>query len=146
MQVGAPRELYDRPGNAHVARFFGDNNLIEGRVLGVSARHARVETPLGVLGARCGPGITPGDTVLLAIRPEKICLLAPGQTPGAEDLLVSGSIGHSGFAGPLTQLLVTPDAAPSLTLSVKRLSDFAPGVQGPVRLCWPVADAWVVPA
>lgn len=35
LQVGPPRELYDRPRSAFVARFLGDANLIEGSRLGM---------------------------------------------------------------------------------------------------------------
>ncbi|MES2794082.1 MAG: ABC transporter ATP-binding protein [Planctomycetota bacterium] len=36
LQVGTPRELYDRPLSPFVARFLGDANLIEGRRLGMN--------------------------------------------------------------------------------------------------------------
>ena len=45
LQLGSPTEVYYRPRSEFVARFFGDNNLIEGR-LGVGGA---VETPLGAL-------------------------------------------------------------------------------------------------
>jgi len=35
LQVGSPRELYERPRNAFVARFLGEANLIEGSRLGM---------------------------------------------------------------------------------------------------------------
>lgn len=36
LQVGTPRELYDRPRSSFVARFLGDANLIKGARLGMS--------------------------------------------------------------------------------------------------------------
>ncbi len=38
LQVGPPRELYDRPRSSFVARFLGDANLIEGAQLGMTPK------------------------------------------------------------------------------------------------------------
>lgn len=38
LQVGPPRELYNRPRNAFVARFLGDANLIEGTRIGANPK------------------------------------------------------------------------------------------------------------
>lgn len=151
MQVGAPRDLYDRPGNAHVARFFGENNLIAGHVTAVSGSIATVKTPLGALPGHCDPaqGFSSGDKVLLAIRPEKIRLLTAGTANPALDTTIPGQIAGSGFAGPLTQLHFTPDAAPDLMIAVKRLSDAraaASAAQVAARASWSLADTWVVRA
>ena len=151
MQVGAPRDLYDRPGNAHVARFFGENNLIAGHVTGVSGSIATVETPLGALAGHCDPaqGLADGDKVLLTIRPEKIRLLPAGAPSPALETTIPGQIARSGFAGPLTQLHLCPDAAPDLMISVKRLSDAsaaASAAQVSARASWSTADTWVVRA
>jgi len=151
VQVGAPRDLYDRPGSAHVARFFGENNLIAGHVTGVSGSIAKVETALGVLAGHCDPaqGYVGGDAVLLTIRPEKIRLLPAGAPSPALETTIPGQIARSGFAGPLTQLHLCPDAAPDLMISVKRLSDAsaaASAAQVSARASWSTADTWVVRA
>jgi len=151
VQVGAPRDLYDRPGSAHVARFFGENNLIAGHVTGVSGSIAKVETALGVLAGHCDPaqGYVGGDAVLLTIRPEKIRLLPVGAPSPALETTIPGQIARSGFAGPLTQLHLCPDAAPDLMISVKRLSDAsaaASAAQVSARASWSTADTWVVRA
>jgi len=151
VQVGAPRDLYDRPGSAHVARFFGENNLIAGHVTGVSGSIAKVETALGVLAGHCDPaqGYVGGDAVLLTIRPEKIRLLPVGAPSPALETTIPGQIARSGFAGPLTQLHLCPDAAPDLMISVKGLSDAsaaASAAQVSARASWSTADTWVVRA
>ncbi|MGQ7247671.1 ABC transporter ATP-binding protein [Halomonas sp. V046] len=64
-QVGPPREVYERPANAFVARFMGHDNLYP-----VSARDGnRLTTELGVLEAEEG-----GTGDLLLIRPETLDL------------------------------------------------------------------------
>ncbi|ABE58552.1 ABC transporter ATP-binding protein [Chromohalobacter israelensis] len=75
-QVGAPREVYERPVNAFVARFMGHDNLYP-----ISNRQGgRLTTALGTLTAE-----DPGDGELLLIRPETLDLL-PGKVEGDNHL------------------------------------------------------------
>jgi len=69
LQVGSPEEIYDRPGGRFVADFIGEANILEATVV-ASGRYrlaagVEVETPGG--GA-------PGQTVALAVRPERAVL------------------------------------------------------------------------
>ncbi|MCK2041733.1 ABC transporter ATP-binding protein [Chromohalobacter salexigens] len=75
-QVGAPREVYERPVNAFVARFMGHDNLYT-----ISARKSdRLITALGELTAEDA-----GNGELLLIRPETLDLL-PGAVEGPNHL------------------------------------------------------------
>ncbi len=79
LQVGTPREIYEHPENRFVADFIGETNFITGRLLEVNARVGRVSlganlTLQGSLGESWHG--RPGDEVTLAVRPEKISLLA----------------------------------------------------------------------
>ncbi|MGM0536314.1 MAG: ABC transporter ATP-binding protein [Pseudomonadota bacterium] len=75
-QVGSPREVYEHPVNAFVARFMGHDNLYP-----VTARQGqRLTTPLGELAAEGG-----GEGSLLLIRPETLDLL-PGEVAGDNHL------------------------------------------------------------
>ncbi|WP_458527418.1 ABC transporter ATP-binding protein [Onishia taeanensis] len=90
-QVGAPREIYERPANAFVARFMGHANLFP--IL--SRDGARLTTALGTLTAELD-GTQPrapraGD--LLLLRPETIDLLPPDQA------------GPNGLSGRVTDRL-----------------------------------------
>ena len=151
MQIGAPRDLYDRPGSAHVARFFGDNNLIGGRILSVAGGRATLDTPLGRLVACCDPtsGLAGGDSAFLAIRPEKIRILSREHPCQDDATAIAVTIARKEFAGPLTHLSFVPDAAPTILLSAKRLSDemalLSLGEPG-LRACWGISDTWVVRA
>ncbi|MBK9082048.1 MAG: ABC transporter ATP-binding protein [Rhizobiales bacterium] len=71
-QIGAPTEIYERPATRFVAEFVGDINLVEGRVAGVEAGLARIDTPLGALTAQCA--LPAGARATLAIRPERLLL------------------------------------------------------------------------
>ncbi|PWR24155.1 ABC transporter ATP-binding protein [Zavarzinia aquatilis] len=77
-QLGAPRALYDAPETRFVADFLGKSNFIEGKVTGIDAGIATLDTADGpvvhALGTRPA-GI--GDSLLLALRPQKL-MLGPG--------------------------------------------------------------------
>jgi ABC-type Fe3+/spermidine/putrescine transport system ATPase subunit len=137
-QVGTPKEVYYAPRTAFVSGFFGDNNLIDGRM----GEGGIVETPLGRV-ATGDAAIPPGGPARLAVRPERIAL-------GAADtgLAWSGCIAEIVFVGAMTHLMVRPDAEPGRTLLVKLAS--GPSVQGlaagdAVSLSVAPSDVAVVP-
>lgn len=70
VQIGASRDIYNRPVDLDAARFFCDLNEIEARVKG-----GRVETPVGTFPA---PGKADGARAIVAIRPQSIRLKPPG--------------------------------------------------------------------
>ncbi len=65
LQIGRPREVYSRPSNLFVAQFFGEMNLISGKVAGTGI----VDSPFGRLLCAIPPGCGNGREVILAIRP-----------------------------------------------------------------------------
>ncbi len=76
IQVGTPLDLYNHPGNALVARFLGDVNLIQGQVEGPGGRgEIVVRTPIGRLITQANLGmLAAGSPVTLAIRPEALAI------------------------------------------------------------------------
>ncbi|MFB3817638.1 MAG: ABC transporter ATP-binding protein [Candidatus Methylomirabilales bacterium] len=85
LQVGRPKELYERPAARFVADFIGTNNMIEGTVRAVEpeARRLRAETPLGEILALHENRLQAGDRCLLCIRPENAYVSAEGRVPSA---------------------------------------------------------------
>jgi iron(III) transport system ATP-binding protein len=73
VQLGRPRELYERPRTRFVADFVGTNNLIPGRVAALEGDVAVVETALGLLRSRAGE-IAVGQPCTVAVRPENLTL------------------------------------------------------------------------
>jgi spermidine/putrescine ABC transporter ATP-binding subunit len=96
-QVGAPRDLYQRPDNRFVADFIGVNNLIDGTVRAVEASGARalVDTPAGALRAQTSGGLQAGETCVLCVRPENVELGVLGATENA----VRGKIAFAAYLG-----------------------------------------------
>jgi spermidine/putrescine transport system ATP-binding protein len=81
LQVGPPREIYNRPLNRFVADFIGETNFLPARAEGGVLRLLTGE----LLGEGEGQG-----AVSVAIRPEQIRLTAPAE-PGAIPATVEGA-------------------------------------------------------
>jgi len=75
VQVGEPREVYEAPNTRFVADFVGSVNLIEGTVDMAAPDALRIQTrdagPVLVLPQ---PGLTRGQAVTVALRPERIAI------------------------------------------------------------------------
>ena len=86
-QVGAPRDVYARPRSPFVAEFIGEINFIEGTVADLGPPSV-VDTALGRVLASAGPeGLSPGERVLCAVRPEAVSLAGDAADAGAANVL-----------------------------------------------------------
>lgn len=82
VQSGAPTEIYDTPRTRFVAEFLGTANILPGTVTGAAGPGWTVDLDAGGTGVARGPaGVTPGQRVLLAVRPERLRIGAA--EPGA---------------------------------------------------------------
>ena len=68
VQVATPAEIYERPNSRWVADFIGEVTLIEGRFAGAWRR----SRPRSAACASPTTSAAPGETVWLALRPEKL--------------------------------------------------------------------------
>jgi putative spermidine/putrescine transport system ATP-binding protein len=114
-QLGRGDEVYEAPATRFVAEFVGTSNVISG------------EAARAIL----------GTDATVAIRPEKIRLVGPGEAVGAGDVSVTGTVREIVYAGAETRVVV--DAA-GVTLSALLLNvgTHAPELQrgDTVTLCW----------
>lgn len=78
-QLAPPDDLYERPENAFVAQFIGENNKLNGKVIGKEGAHVVVELDGGMtskaLAVNCGDV---GERTVLSIRPERVTLSKNG--------------------------------------------------------------------
>ena len=72
LQVGPPKELYERPRTRFVADFVGTNNLVAGEVLERRDQELIVRTDVGDL--RAIPNGAVAGRCVLAIRPENVAI------------------------------------------------------------------------
>ncbi|WP_336512466.1 ABC transporter ATP-binding protein [Roseomonas haemaphysalidis] len=136
VQQGSPAQLYEAPRSRFVADFLGKANFIAGRAEpdggGIRAGATRVAL---------APGARPpaGALVLLALRPEKVALLSPGQ--GA-DTVVDGTVERWSYLGSGFSLVVaTADLGPLRAILPAWNAPFAPAEGLPVRLGWAAGAA-----
>jgi spermidine/putrescine transport system ATP-binding protein len=107
-QCGTPEEVYETPASVFAAGFIGTSNLMAGTYDGQAVSVcAELRIPLAD-----GHGLTGGDQVSVAIRPEKIWLseLTPAMVQ------VPATVVASSYHGATTQYLV--EVAPGVTLTV----------------------------
>lgn len=113
-QIGAPHELYDAPANRFVARFMGETNLIEGKVVS-SGNPVVVETTLGKFNvAPPGTPLEEGAAICCSVRPEKFaCLENAGTAPNT----IIGKIEEVFFLGDHEQYRVATAAGDVLQVT-----------------------------
>ena len=133
-QIGAPRDIYDRPRNAFVASFLGASNFVDGVVVGAEPGSIIVETAAGrtsVVGGRPA-----GERVRIAVRPERLRMGrsdAQGLPARVRDIV---------YRGPVTHFYMDSAAGPLLAYQQNaRAGDWAIGDE--VRCAWD-ADSAVV--
>ena len=79
VQVGSPRELYDRPASRYVADFVGKSNFFPGTVSAVEAGRTTLAAAGGRMIAGTAPvGFAVGQTATASLRPEQIVLARKG--------------------------------------------------------------------
>jgi spermidine/putrescine transport system ATP-binding protein len=139
-QVGDGRTVYDRPETPFVASFVGENNGLAGAVGAVNDGVATVETALGALAGRAGPGLVVGAPATLFIRPEALKLAAPGATPD-----LTAAVGAAAFEGSFTHVALRASNGQPLTMTLGRgdeIDGLAPGAK--VGIKFASADALVL--
>ncbi|WP_414448555.1 ABC transporter ATP-binding protein [Burkholderia sp. 22PA0099] len=90
LQVGTPRELYEQPASARVARFIGHSTILSGRVVATD----RVDVGFATLCAATGAH-REGDAVELLLRPEHV---QADPAPGGVNL-IRGACGEVRYFG-----------------------------------------------
>jgi ABC-type Fe3+/spermidine/putrescine transport system ATPase subunit len=150
LQVASSAEIYKRPGSAFVARFLGDANLIDARVVAVDATACVVEL-LGsgaTMGAAipCGAAIRVGDSVQMVARPEALIVRSDSNI-GAFPLLVQGRLCTRRFVGQDILAVVSTDVGADVNIRERpggQLEQLSPG--SPVSVVWRAPEeASVVP-
>jgi putative spermidine/putrescine transport system ATP-binding protein len=117
-QIGTPAEVYEHPVTQFVAGFVGTSNVISGEA---------AKTVFGEAGT-------------FSVRPEKIRVTAPDDSPAADETSSLGVISKVIYLGPETRLLVDLDGGGQLSVMQQNLnteSSQALALEGQkVRLTW----------
>jgi putrescine transport system ATP-binding protein len=97
VQVATPSEIYEQPNSRWVADFIGDVNLIEGQVAEKTPAVTTVATTSAGSIRAAASDAKPGDTVAVALRPEKIRI--GREVPPASMNAVEGEVTAIGYLG-----------------------------------------------
>jgi putrescine transport system ATP-binding protein len=144
VQVAPPAEIYEQPLNRWVAGFIGDVNLFEGQVALQDVDGVAVDSAAGRLRVSSSDSVSLGDTVWIAVRPERIRLvpMRPGDTAPAGNA-IAGRVSDIGYLGGVSVYQVAlPDGrnVKATLASTTRLTERPIGLDDAVWLNWP-ADA-----
>ena len=141
-QIGTADEIYDRPKTRYVADFVGQISFLPARVSARDGEWTVVESMGRTRRGRGDATATLGRDVALALRPERLRVVADGTVPAGNDSL-SGTVTGVRFIG--SRHIVTVDAGDGV-LVVAEMSRNEPPCDPGTRatVCWNPADAIVL--
>ena len=149
VQLGSPEELYEFPSTRFVAGFIGKSNFISGRVTGVDGGQFTLAAESGIeLRVPRSEVAQIGDTVTVAVRPEKVIFFEdffqPGDKPPGwnvvpgvvREFIYLGDLRHYeiGLPGDVTFLVQIPSRPGVASWSSGRKAD----------ICWKYEDGRLV--
>src|SRR5262252_2813163 len=144
VQAATPAEIYEQPRSRWVAEFVGDINLIEGVVSEAGAGEVMITDRVGRR-YRVAANIAVGSQIFIALRPEKIRILATPAPPDAPNAM-HGRIWDIGYLGGVSIYKVRLDdgfIVKASVANVARRTGQAISTDDEVWLSWP-PDAAVV--
>jgi ABC-type Fe3+/spermidine/putrescine transport system ATPase subunit len=149
LQLGPPRELYERPQTRFVADFVGTNNLVPGRVVEAAGETLLVDTRLGGLRARRPGGagaLEVGQSCVLAIRPENVTIGARGALAGGNGNRCAGRIALAAYLGNTLRYDVETASGLTLKADIRDPWHHEPLARGtPVTLEFPASVTLALP-
>jgi len=145
LQIGTPREIYDRPANRFVADFVGEANLLDGHVAANAAFACHVAVP-GVavpLVARASVPPPLGAAVTVMVRPENLAVTVDPPQPRPANLL-AGRVETVAFLGDTSLCRIALPGGPVLSATLPHRPGVHIGVGDAVHVGWPAEAAAVL--
>lgn len=113
LQIGTPRQIYNRPSERFVADFIGKSNFLSAEVLAVEGRRARLKLSSGRgVSATIPDGMRPDGRVTVVIRPEYTKIVSNADLVGdlrgvLENIVYLGTDTHYHIRLPDETMFVT---------------------------------------
>lgn len=141
-QAASPREVFERPATAFVARFMGDHNVISGKVVGSSDGLVTFEVVGGGTFSASGASKPIGANVDAAIRTDHVQI---GESP-LKGLGFTGIIANIEYRGATIKLTIDGAGISEFTAIITDKAFYAtPVVVGDaVPLHWDTEDAIIL--
>jgi putrescine transport system ATP-binding protein len=106
VQVAPPRTIYEQPSTRYVANFIGDINLIEGEVVSSDGGRATIRTALAGDVPLEASGVSVGQRVAVAWRPEKTRLVRGAEPIAGGRIVIAGHVRDVGYLGDWSTYVV----------------------------------------
>jgi len=117
LQVGSPREIYETPNCRFVADFIGNVNLFDGTLVEDETDHCVIATPHAQFYVGHGISGVQGQSLSVAVRPEKL-ELARTPAPDARYNSLSGKVADSAYFGSSSLYRVQLDSGMRLQVTI----------------------------
>jgi len=136
-QLASPAELYERPKNAFVARFIGENNRLLGTVVERFGERCLVEVAGVTIKAVAGNIGGAGSATTLSLRPERVSI----NSPSTQDNEVQGEVLETIYHGDHLRVRLALLGHDDFVVKLANRQDqmrLAPGQK--VKVSWAAAD------
>jgi spermidine/putrescine transport system ATP-binding protein len=151
LQVDEPVSIYEYPQTRFTADFIGETNFLSGKIAARDGPQFQVEVA-GWKVEAIGTQGTVGDTVTIAIRPEKLMLEATSTVDGVTSMKARGLLGQiqeEVYIGTDTRYVVRLSSEEKLVIRVQNVGShsgraFSSGEK--VQVVWDANDARVLTA
>jgi spermidine/putrescine transport system ATP-binding protein len=145
-QIGSPREMYEHPETAFVADFIGSLNaldfrvddVVDGQLVSTVSNHERLVVP-------ASNGHERGESLKLAVRPERIRIDLAGEPAPEDGSRLEGVVAEVVYLGSLTQFHVDTKVGRVVSHRMNE-GDGPRGIDSGrnVVLTWPAHDSAVL--
>ncbi|MFC6520926.1 ABC transporter ATP-binding protein [Undibacterium arcticum] len=123
-QLATPKELYERPQNAFVAQFIGENNSLHGRVLTVQGDTCQIRMRSGETVSATSPrGLQVGSETTISLRPERVQI---GDASASVNNRFHGIVKNSVYHGDHLRIVVDICGQPNFVIKVPNARISAP--------------------
>ncbi|MDK4701900.1 ABC transporter ATP-binding protein [Rhizobium sp. CNPSo 4062] len=138
-QAGSPREVFEHPATAFVARFMGDHNVLSGRITSSEDGMITMTAPEGQGFSVKGAGRAVGETVDIAVRTDRVRLSQPSD----KGLGFNGVVSNVEYRGATLKITVIGAGSDDFTVIASNDDAAARSmaVGDTVSLSWAQEDA-----
>jgi putative spermidine/putrescine transport system ATP-binding protein len=138
-QAAAPREVFERPATAFVARFMGDHNVLSGRVTSSEDGVLTLTAPEGQSFSVHGTGRDVGEAIDIGIRTDRVRLA----TTADKGVGFNGVISNVEYRGASVKITVIGAGSDDFTVIASDGDYFSKPVSvgDAVSLSWALEDA-----
>ncbi len=142
-QAGTPSEVYEAPATPFVAKFLGEANVLEGRVVASNGSGIVCEIEGGFrIRSDRRLDVAPGTAVEVIVRAERLRL---AEAPAGLDNSFTGRLEHVMYLGGDIRYLVRLGGHRLVAVDKNRGRVVAAGSDGTVRVEWAAHESLVAP-